>query len=139
MTEENKDELGFSDSVYSKELPVQKQEDNGKIWFILITVLLTGLLILNLLQYFSQKSQQDLAAARAETYSERVEEALLTYLDTQDSLDSLLDDYNQAVYEDEDITNINHQQLRSTEFTFIVLNYIARQNQEIILLLSSLP
>jgi restriction endonuclease Mrr len=92
-----------------------------------------------LLEFFAQKSQQELAAQRAETYSERVSEALSTYLDTQIKLDSLLDDYNEAVYEDEDVTNINQQQLRSTEFNFIVLSYIARQNQEIILLLSSLP
>jgi len=139
MVDDNKDEVGLSDGILPEELPVQKQANNGRIWFILMTALLAGLLILNMLQFFSQKSQQKLAALRAETYSERVGEALSTYLDTQIKLDSLLDDYNEAVYEDEDVDNIYQQQLRSTEFNFIVLNYIARQNQEIILLLSSLP
>jgi len=137
--DDNKEDVELGDVSLTTEEPFEKQEKTGKILLVLITVLLAGLLILNLLQFFSQKSQQELATQRAETYSERVEDALSTYLDTQDRLDSLLDDYNEAVYEDEDVTNINQQQLRSTEFTFIVLNYIARQNQEIILLLSSLP
>ncbi len=59
---------------------------------ILIIFLLAGLLILNMLQFFAQKSQQELATLRAETYSTRVEDALETYLDTQIKLDSLLDD-----------------------------------------------
>lgn len=137
--DENKEDLELGDVITATEAPVNKQEKTGKIWLIVITVLLAGLLTLNLLQYFSQKSQQELAAQRAETYSERVEEALSTYLDTQIKLDSLLDDYDEAVYEDVNVDNIYQQQLRSTEFNFIVLNYIARQNQEIILLLSSLP
>ena len=137
--DENKEDLELGDVITATEAPVKKQKKTGKIWLIVITVLLAGLLTLNLLQYFSQKSQQELAAQRAETYSERVEEALSTYLDTQIKLDSLLDDYNKSVYEDENVDNIYQQQLRSTEFNFIVLNYIARQNQEIILLLSSLP
>jgi hypothetical protein len=45
-----------------------------------------------MLQFFAQKSQQELATLRAETYSTRVEDALETYLDTQIKLDSLLDD-----------------------------------------------
>ena len=137
--DENKEDLEFGDVITATEVPVNKQEKTGKIWLIVITVLLAGLLTLNLLQYFSQKSQQELAAQRAETYSERVKEALSTYLDVQSNLDSLLDDYNESVYEDMTVDNIYQQQLRSTEFNFIVLNYIARQNQEIILLLSSLP
>ncbi|HQJ33088.1 MAG TPA: hypothetical protein PLO13_06990 [Anaerolineaceae bacterium] len=137
--DDNRGDVELGDVRLTAEAPVEKQEKTGRIWLILITVLLAGLLILNLLEFFAQKSQQELAAQRAETYSERVSEALSTYLDTQIKLDSLLDDYNEAVYEDEDVTNINQQQLRSTEFNFIVLSYIARQNQEIILLLSSLP
>lgn len=137
--DENKDNLELREVIATTEAPVKKQEKNGKIWLIVITVLVAGLLTLNLLQYFSQKSQQELAAQRAETYSERVEEALSTYLDTQIKLDSLLDNYDEAVYLDEDVDNIYQQQLRSIEYNFIVLNYIARQNQEIILLLSSLP
>ena len=121
------------------EAPVEKKEITWKILLILIIFLLAGLLILNMLQFFAQKSQQELATLRAETYSTRVEDALETYLDTQIKLDSLLDDYNEAVYEDVDVDNIYQQQLISTEFNFIILNYIARQNQEIILLLSSLP
>ncbi|MEN6529070.1 MAG: hypothetical protein ABFC97_04305 [Anaerolineaceae bacterium] len=137
--DDNREDVELGDVSSTIEAPVEKQEKTGRIWLILITVLLAGLLILNLLEFFAQKSQQELAEQRAETYSERVSEALSTYLDTQIKLDSLLDDYNEAVYEDEDVTNINQQQLRSTEFNFIVLSYIARQNQEIILLLSSLP
>ena len=137
--DENKEDLELGDVNTATEAPLKTQEKTGKIWLIVITVLLAGLLTLNLLQYFSQKSQQELAAQRAETYSERVEEALSTYLDTQIKLDSLLDNYDKAVYLDEDVENIYQQQLRSIEYNFIVLNYIARQNQEIILLLSSLP
>ena len=137
--DDNREELELGDVSITAEAPVKKQEKNGQILLILITVLLAGLLILNLFQFFSQKSQQALAEQRAATYSERVEDALSTYLDTQIKLDSLLDDYNKSVYEDENVDNIYQQQLRSTEFNFIVLNYIARQNQEIILLLSSLP
>ena len=137
--DENKEELELGKVITATEAPLKTQEKTGKIWLIVITVLLAGLLTLNLLQYFSQKSQQELAAQRAETYSERVEEALSTYLDTQIKLDSLIDNYDKAVYEDENVDNIYQQQLRSSEFNFIVLSYIARQNQEIILLLSSLP
>lgn len=137
--DDNKEDIELGDVSLTTEEPFEKQEKTGKILLVLITVLLAGLLILNLLQFFSQKSQQELAAQRAETYSERVEDALLTYIDTQDKLDTLLDDYNEAVYRDKDVENIYQQQLRSTEYNFIVLNYIARQNQEIILLLSSLP
>lgn len=137
--DKNKEELELGGVITATEAPLKTQEKTGKIWLIVITVLLAGLLTLNLLQYFSQKSQQELAAQRAETYSERVKEALSTYLDVQSNLDSLLDDYDKAVYEDVNVDNIYQQQLRSTEFNFIVLNYIARQNQEIILLLSSLP
>ena len=130
--------IGIADEI-KPEAPVEKKDKLGKILLIVIIFLLAGLVTLNLLQYFSQKSPQELAAQRAETYSERVEKALSTYLDTQVKLDSLLDNYDEAVYEDENVDNIYQQQLRSTEFNFIVLNYIARQNQEIILLLSSLP
>ncbi|GEM_PF-5292889 len=137
--DENKENLELGEVMKTTEAPVTRQDNSGKIWLIVIAVLLAGLLTLNLLQFFAQKSQQELAAQRAETYSERVEEALSTYLDTQIKLDSLLDDYDEAVYEDVNVDNIYQQQLRSTEFNFIVLNYIARQNQEIILLLSSLP
>ena len=137
--EENKENLESGMVVSTAEAPIKEQEKAGKVWLIIITILLAGLLTLNSLQYFSQKSQQELAAQRAETYSERVKEALSTYLDVQSNLDSLLDDYNESVYEDMTVDNIYQQQLRSTEFNFIVLNYIARQNQEIILLLSSLP
>lgn len=137
--DDNQEVVETSEERVIAEAHVEKKEKTGNVWFVVIAFLLAGLLILNLLQFFSQKSQQELAAQRAETYSERVGEALSTYLDTQIKLDSLLDDYNKAVYEDEDVTNINQQQLRATEFNFIVLNYIARQNQEIILLLSSLP
>jgi len=139
MMDENKENLELGEVMKTTEAPVTRQDNSGKIWLIVIAVLLAGLLTLNLLQFFAQKSQQELAAQRAETYSERVEEALSTYLDTQIKLDSLLDDYDEAVYEDVNVDNIYQQQLRSTEFNFIVLNYIARQNQEIILLLSSLP
>lgn len=137
--DENKEDLDLGDMSTATVAPVNKQEKTEKIWLIVITVLLAGLLTLNLLQYFSQKSQQELAAQRAETYSERVKEALSTFLDVQSNLDSLLDNYDKAVYEDENVDNIYQQQLRSSEFNFIVLSYIARQNQEIILLLSSLP
>ena len=137
--DDNQEVVEISEEKVIAEAPGEKKEKTGNVWFILIAILLAGLLVLNLLEYFSQKSQQELNAQRAETYSERVEDALTTYIDTQDKLDSLLDDYNEAVYRDEDVENIYQQQLRSTEFTFIVLNYIARQNQEIILLLSSLP
>lgn len=137
--DENKEDLDLGDMSTATVAPVNKQEKTEKIWLIVITVLLAGLLTLNLLQYFSQKSQQELAAQRAGTYSERVNQALSTYLDTQTKLDSLLDNYDKAVYEDENVDNIYQQQLRSSEFNFIVLSYIARQNQEIILLLSSLP
>lgn len=137
--DENKENLELGEVITTAEAPVKKQEKTGKIWLIVITVLLAGLLTLNLLQFYSQKSQQELAEQRAETYSERVKEALSTYLDVQNNLDSLLDNYDKAVYEDENVDNIYQQQLRSSEFNFIVLSYIARQNQEIILLLSSLP
>lgn len=137
--DDNQEVVEVSEKEVIAEASVEKKQKAGNVWFIVIAFLLAGLLVFNLLENFSQKSQQDLAAQRAETYSERVDEALSTYLETQDKLDTLLDDYNEAVYEDEDVTNINQQQLRSTEFNFIVLNYIARQNQEIILLLSSLP
>ncbi len=137
--EDNQEVVEISKEEVIAEALVEKKQKTGNVWFIVIALLLAGLLILNLLEYFSQKSQQDLAAQRAETYSERVEEALSTYMDTQDKLDTLLDDYNEAIYRDEDVENIYQQQLRSTEFNFIVLNYIARQNQELILLLSSLP
>ncbi len=137
--DDNQEVVEISEEKAVTEIPIEKKEKSGNIWFIVIALLLTAVLVLNLLQYFSQKSQQDLAAQRAESYSERVDEALLTYADTQEKLNSLLDDYNEAVYKDEDVENIYQQQLRSTEFNFIVLNYIARQNQEIILLLSTLP
>ncbi len=137
--EDNQEVVEISKEEVIAEALVEKKQKTGNVWFIVFGLLLAGLLILNLLEYFSQKSQQDLAAQRAETYSERVEEALSTYMDTQDKLDTLLDDYNEAIYRDEDVDNIYQQQLISTEFNFIVLNYIARQNQEFILLLSSLP
>jgi len=103
----------------------------SNITIILILNLCTQITHLSnpeLASIFSTKIHQELAAQRVETYSERVDKALLTYLDTQGSLDSLLDDYNEAVYEDGDITNINQQQLRSTVFNIILLNYITRQN-----------
>lgn len=137
--DENQEVVEKSKEELINEAPVEKKEITWKILLILIIFLLAGLLILNMLQFFAQKSQQELATLRAETYSTRVEDALETYLDTQIKLDSLLDDYNEAVYEDVDVDNIYQQQLISTEFNFIILNYIARQNQEIILLLSSLP
>lgn len=121
------------------ETHVEKKVRFGNILMILIVVLLTGLVILNLLQYFSQRSQQELAALRAETYSVRVDNALINHLNTQKLLDSLIDDYDESIYKDKNVTNINQQQFRAIEYNFLVLNYIARQNQEIILLLSSLP
>ncbi len=117
----------------------QKQDKKGDLWLILIALLLAGLLAVNLLQFFAQKDQQALAAIRAQTYSERVDEALQTYKTNQIRLANLVNDYEEAVYEDENVTNIYQQQLKAAEYNFITLQYIASQNQEIILLLTSLP
>ena len=117
----------------------QKQDKKGDLWLILIALLLAGLLAVNLLQFFAQKDQQALAAIRAQTYSERVDEALQTYKTNQIRLATLVNDYEEAVYEDENVTNIYQQQLKAAEYNFITLQYIASQNQEIILLLTSLP
>lgn len=137
--DEKKDEFRMTEDLNANVLPVQKPEKKINIWLILITFLLVGLLALNLLQFLAQKDQQKLAAERALTYEARVDQAQTTYLATQLKLDTLMDDYEQSVYKDESVDNIYQQQLRATEFNFIVLRYIASQNQEIIMLLSSLP
>jgi len=139
MMDEKKDEFRMTEDLNANVLPVQKPEKKINIWLILITFLLVGLLALNLLQFLAQKDQQKLAAERALTYEARVDQAQTTYLATQLKLDTLMDDYEQSVYKDESVDNIYQQQLRATEFNFIVLRYIASQNQEIIMLLSSLP
>lgn len=137
--EDNNNELDLINETDSISAPIQKQEKKGNTWLILIAVLLAGLLTVNLLQFFAQKDQQELAAIRAQTYSERVDEVLQTYKINQIKLANLVNDYEEAVYENLTVTNIYQQQLKATEFNFITLQYIASQNQEIILLLTSLP
>ena len=137
--EENSDEVIQTRETSPISSPVQRQDKKGSIWLILIALLLAGLLTVNLLQFFAQKDQQELAAQRAQTYSERVDEALQTYQTNQIILANLVNDYEEAVYENENVTNIYQQQLKAAEYNFITLQYIASQNQEIILLLTSLP
>ncbi len=137
--EDNNNELNKSEDTSPSSFAVQKQDKKGNLWLILIALLLAGLLTVSLLQFFAQKDQQELAAQRAQTYSERVDEALQTYRINQIKLANLVNDYEEAVYENLNVTNIYQQQLKATEYNFITLQYIASQNQEIILLLTSLP
>jgi|ADurb_Met_03_Slu_FD_contig_21_848869_length_964_multi_7_in_0_out_0_2 hypothetical protein len=139
MMEDNNIELNEIKDTSPIGSTAQKQDKKGDLWLILIALLLAGLLAVNLLQFFAQKDQQALAAIRAQTYSERVDEALQTYKTNQIRLANLVNDYEEAVYEDENVTNIYQQQLKAAEYNFITLQYIASQNQEIILLLTSLP
>lgn len=137
--EDNINETVQTNNTSPLSSPVQKHEQRGSIWLILIALLLAGLLTVNLLQFFSQKDQQKLAAIRAQTYSDRVDEALQTYSINQMKLSNLMDGYQESVYEDENVENIYQQQLRAIEYNFVTLQFIASQNQDIILLLTSLP
>ena len=58
--DENKENLELGEVMKTTEAPVTRQDNSGKIWLIVIAVLLAGLLTLNLLQFFAQKSQQEL-------------------------------------------------------------------------------
>lgn len=137
--EDNNDEVIQTSDSSPISSPVQKPDKKGNTWLILIALLLAGLLTVNLLQFFAQKNQQELAAIRAQTYSERVDEVLQTNSINQVRLSDLLDDYKESVYEDENVDNIYQQQFKAIEYNFITLLFIARQNQDIILLLTSLP
>ena len=99
---------------------------------ILAVVLLVGIFALNLTQYLTERADRNSRA-------EQIENSFVRYQQNQEILDGMLESYNDAVYNDSDVANIYHQQLRAIEFNFLTLNRIAKQNQEIIFLLSNLP
>ncbi|MBP7212853.1 MAG: hypothetical protein KBA03_01335 [Anaerolineaceae bacterium] len=111
--------------------PVEPKK-RSNMWMVLAVVLLVGIFALNLSQYLTERADRNSRA-------EQIESAQNIYQESQELLDSMLDSYNEAVYQDPDVTNINHQQLRAIEYNFLTLNMIARQNQQIILLLNTLP
>ena len=111
--------------------PVEPKK-RSNMWMVLAVVLLVGIFALNLSQYLTERADRNSRA-------EQIESAQNIYQESQELLDSMLDSYNEAVYQDPDVTNINQQQLRAIEYNFITLNMIARQNQQIILLLNTLP
>ena len=111
--------------------PVE-QKKHSNVWMILAVVLLVGIFALNLTQYLTERADRNSRA-------EQIENSFVRYQQNQELLDAMLESYDDAVYNDSEITNIYHQQLRATEFNFLTLNRIAKQNQEIIFLLSNLP
>jgi metal-responsive CopG/Arc/MetJ family transcriptional regulator len=137
MSEINPNEL--YKLVSNSNQPISQQTKRTNLWLPIIAILLAIILTFNVLQYLNQSKQDRISSSRAEAYSERVDSALIHYESNQKVLDGLMDGYEKAVYDNENVDNIYKQQLQALEYNFITLQYLARQNQEIILLLSSLP
>jgi metal-responsive CopG/Arc/MetJ family transcriptional regulator len=137
MSEINPNEL--YKLVSNSNQPISQQTKRTNLWLPIIAILLAIILTFNVLQYLNQSKQDRISSSRAEAYSERVDSALIHYESNQKVLDGLMDGYEKAVYDNENVDNIYNQQLQALEYNFITLQYLARQNQEIILLLSSLP
>ena len=137
MSEANQMDLNKLESNASQTMP--KQTNKKNIWLPIIALLLAVILTFNILQYLNQSKQDQIASKRAGAYSERVDSALIHYESNQKVLDGLMDQYEKAVYDNATVDNIYKQQFQALEFNFITMQFIAQQNQEIILLLSTLP
>jgi hypothetical protein len=137
MSEANQTDFNLQESNTNQ--PIPKKINKKNIWLPIIALLLAVILTFNVLQYLNQSKQGQIASSRAVAYSERVTSALTHYESNQKVLDGLMDQYDKAVYDNKSVDNIYKQQFQTMEFNFITLQFIARQNQEIILLLSSLP
>jgi hypothetical protein len=137
MNETIQTDINLQESNTSQSMPEPTNKKN--FWLPIIALLLAVILTFNVLQYLNQSKQDQIASSRAGAYSERVASALTHYESNQKVLDGLMDQYDKAVYDNESVDNIYKQQFQTLEFNFITLRFIAQQNQEIILLLSTLP
>jgi flagellar basal body-associated protein FliL len=104
-----------------------------------ITVLLVISVLVNGIQLVITFQQNQIAAQRASTYQQRVQEAEDMIAEQQTLITDLTTNYKEAAYGNPDVTRIAEQQLVATESTLVALQIIATQNTQIIQLLAYMP
>lgn len=140
-----KTENNNEDIKVTTEKQLHKKEQSN-LWSIIISGLLLLVVILNSVLLFSVLKQNNIENQRADEYQQRVsaydeqvKEAQRMLSSQQFVISSLIDDYEEAVYDNPRVDTIYQQQFRATEYSLIALQIIASQNSQIIQLLSSMP
>lgn len=105
----------------------------------IIVVLLVLVLVTQVFQIASTFQQNKIASDRAESYQTRVDAAQKLVNDQRDLILDLVQDYEDAAYNDPMIERITEQQLLAAEFQLLGLQTLALQNSQIIELLASSP
>ena len=95
---------------------------------VTITVLLIVSVLTNMVQLAVTFQQNQIAAQRASTYQQRVEEAEKVVASQQTIITNLMDNYKETAYGNPDVTRIAEQQLMATETSLTALQIIAIQN-----------
>ena len=111
----------------------------GKTILWIIGVLLLLVLVTQVFQIVSTFQQNKIASDRAESYQTRVEAAQKLVKDQRDLILDLVQDYEDAAYNNPMIDRIAEQQLFAAEFQLLGLQTLALQNSQIIELLASAP
>jgi Leucine-rich repeat (LRR) protein len=107
------------------------------LWIIVILLVLS--LASNEYSIVATYQQDWIAAERAATYQERVEEAQKIVDQQRDGIEDLISDYETAVYDNPSADRIAEQQLIAAEFQIVALQTLAIQNNQVIELLSAAP
>lgn len=128
-------------STPSSEKPVTspRPAPNYTGWFVLMNILLILLLALNAVQFVFTYQQNQIAAARAASYQERVRAAQDLVTAQREVIFDLLNNYQKSAYDNPSVERIAEQQLIASEYTLSALQIIAIQNSQIIELLANAP
>lgn len=106
---------------------------------LLMTLMLTTLVALAGYQVVSTYQQNQVASQRAASHAERVLAAQELVETQQSYIMSLMDEYQDAAYDNPAVDRIAEQQLLATESNLAALQIIAIQNSQIIELLATAP
>jgi predicted negative regulator of RcsB-dependent stress response len=98
----------------------------------IVVVLLLLLVAAQGYTIFTSYQQQQIVAARAATYAERVKAVESVAATQRDVINQLTDRYRKAAYQDTSIDRIAEQQLLAAEYEMQGLQILGIQNSEII-------
>ncbi|MEN6554463.1 MAG: hypothetical protein ABFC34_16455 [Methanobacterium sp.] len=124
-------------SVQINETPSENHDQktnksSNKFLLVIICILLSVLVLINSYQVFATRIQED-------SYEKQVKEAQQLVESQNLLLGSMISDYDENVYDNQSVDNIYKQQFVASEYIFLTLQMIAKQNIQIINLLISLP
>jgi len=140
------EDMSITELREEQEIPI-KEPKTGKLntdstrnlLLVMISILLAAVLVFTVIQFINTLEQNKIQEARAATYLLRVEKAETLLDNQQELIFGLMDDYEEAVYNDPQVDNIYQQTFRSNEYQLIALQIIAIQNTQIIELLATMP